>query len=281
MPAPSLQPTLLLKGSGVRERLQQNQRLPAALLEQTDRTSYNGLWTSGRVDFNQLDPGLPVLILFSERSCRVMAPARHVRLLSARRTEDYLELHVRPKESVAPEIAGTDLRAHMYGPEAGETAEDTAGVDVSEANWGDEKSCRYLEQLMPLEPDQDLVEIIAALLEERSELLRPSTDRILTIQGGGLKLIQLQNDVHWRRFDQPSSNGRFAVTPVTSGRRRTAPPSGWTAATATTPEPSISSTTSLSTPPLASSWRTARSPARTFGEAEIDCQPLLSLQPMS
>src|SRR5665811_2535464 len=57
---------LVLKGSRVREYLQQNQRLLAAPRGQVVRTAFNLTWVSSQIDLSLLEPGLQTLIMFSD-----------------------------------------------------------------------------------------------------------------------------------------------------------------------------------------------------------------------
>jgi len=330
---PKPRPTLLLlKGSRVREYLQQNQRLLAALPGQAVRTRYNRTWVSDRVDLGRLEPGLPALVLFSDRPYETIAPARHARLLAARRMDDYLELDLRLEEFVAAEIAGTDLREHLgYDVDWPYEPFDDAGrkffLDLSPAGWtlpraaseddtatiaswrrtidflttseeerehyrhavffrpvelyrlGEGEAAHTVEQV-PEGERRDLLDSAGAVFDQggRYRLEVASYNPHLTAEELRFILEWLVEQV--RRFDQSSGNAQFVLPPLASASRRTAPPPGWTAATPSTPGSPTSSTTSLPTPPPASAWRTACPPARTSGEGEIDCQPLLSLQAM-
>ena len=91
----------VLKGSRVREYLQQNQRLLAAPFGQTTRTRYNETWIAPDVGASALKPGLPALILFSDFPYGEIRPVRHARLSKVSRAEGYQELELRLEEFVA------------------------------------------------------------------------------------------------------------------------------------------------------------------------------------
>jgi hypothetical protein len=72
---------------------------------------------------------------------------------------------------VAGRIAGTRL--------PGETWRALADA-LPFAIWGDDKSCRFLRALMDLDPDADLVEVIADALHIRAELFGLPADEVLS-----------------------------------------------------------------------------------------------------
>jgi len=106
-------PLLVLKGSRVREYLQQNQQLLAAPVGAVTRTRYNQTWVASRVDLHTLTPGRTVIILMSDSPYRVMCPVRHARLVSAKREGSYLDLVLSVEEFVDPEAAGRDCGAAL------------------------------------------------------------------------------------------------------------------------------------------------------------------------
>ena len=93
---------LVLKGSRVREYLQQNQRLLAAPRGQVVRTAFNLTWVSSQIDLSLLEPGLQTLIMFSDHPYGVLCPIRYGSLVAVRRSDEYLDLEVRVEEFVAP-----------------------------------------------------------------------------------------------------------------------------------------------------------------------------------
>ncbi len=101
-------PLLVLKGSRVREYLQQNQRLLAAPIGGITRTRYSLTWVSSRVDLAALTPGRPAVIIFTDAPYRKMCPVRHARIASATREGSSLDLTLSLEEFVDPEAAGRD-----------------------------------------------------------------------------------------------------------------------------------------------------------------------------
>ncbi len=132
----------MLKGSRVREYLQQNQQLLAAPAGSVTRARYNQTWVSSRVDFETLAPGRAVVILMSDSPYGQMCPVRHARLVSATRVGSYLDLVMSVEEFVDPEAAGRDCGADLAAAAtaAGLPAPfDDAGrkmfVDVAPQGW--------------------------------------------------------------------------------------------------------------------------------------------------
>ncbi|MHB8869740.1 MAG: hypothetical protein ACYC8U_13215 [Thermoleophilia bacterium] len=111
--SPSSPPLLVLKGSRVREYLQQNQQLLAAPVGSVSSARYNQTWVSSRVDFETLSPGQAVVILMSDAPYEKICPVRHARLVSATRVGSYLDLVMSAEEFVDPEVAGSDCGAGL------------------------------------------------------------------------------------------------------------------------------------------------------------------------